>query len=109
MGPNTTPVTAASFAKWKLERTLKREALELTQRKAKQDAMSKMKQGLKNTGMVFSGRDMFEFNPDWAHAGDEDDDDGEDMDLDMYKNNNGDDDVVMTSLNGSVESLNVVE
>jgi len=67
--------------------------------------MSKMKQGLKNTGMVFSGRDMFEFNPEWATQGD-DGDEEEDMDLDLYKRQDQEEgDVVMTSLNGSVESL----
>lgn len=127
LGPNTTPVTAESFTKWKKDRVEKREKLEFDTRKAKQEAMAKLKQGLKNTGMVFSGRDMFEFNPDWAHAGDEEGE-GDDLDLEEMKRDkkaqedqeeqnvndqdmaiNGDDDVVMQSIGGSVESLQIDE
>ena len=125
MGPNTTPVTAESFAKWKQERVEKRERQMNDTRKAKAEAMAKMKQGLKNTGMVFSGRDMFEFNPDWANDGEEGDEEGEDDGMDLVEmmrekrkredaEGNGevyggdsfqDEDLVMTSVGGSVESL----
>lgn len=33
--------------------------------------MARMKAGQK-TGMKFSGKDMFDFNPDWANEGDDD-------------------------------------
>ena len=125
MGPNTTPVTAESFAKWKQERVEKRERQMNDTRKAKAEAMAKMQQGLKNTGMVFSGRDMFEFNPDWANDGEEGDEEGEDDGMDLVEmmrekrkredaEGNGevyggdsfqDEDLVMTSVGGSVESL----
>ncbi|KAJ3356789.1 hypothetical protein HDU91_005503, partial [Kappamyces sp. JEL0680] len=88
LGPDTTPVTAESFAKWKAERVQKRVDLENATRKAKLEAMQKMKQGMKNTGMTFSGRDMFEFNPDWAE--DKNDGEEEDMDLSQYKRDSGD-------------------
>ncbi len=64
MGPDTTPVTAESFTKWKAERVLKKVELENATRKAKLEAMQKMSHGMKNSGLTFSGKDMFEFNPD---------------------------------------------
>ena len=42
--------------------------------KAKQEAYEKAKAGMKS-GMSFSGRELFDFNPDWAE-GDLDDDEG---------------------------------
>lgn len=57
---------------------MKRMDLESEQRQAKVEAMNKMRSGMKATGMV-SGRDMFEFSPDWA--GDEEE---EGMEMDEY-------------------------
>jgi DRG Family Regulatory Proteins, Tma46 len=64
--------------KWKTERLERKQNILNQAQKAKQDALSKLKSGFKNTGMVFSGRDMFEFNTDWA--GMDDDDEGFDID-----------------------------
>ncbi|KAJ3179622.1 hypothetical protein HDU87_002828 [Geranomyces variabilis] len=70
LGPNTTPVTAESFAKWKAERKA-REAADLdADAKKKKEAYDRYKSGMKS-GMAFSGRELFDFNPDWA-VGDED-------------------------------------
>lgn len=113
LGPNTTMVTAATFAAWKKDRVAKKEKQERETRSAKADAMAKLKAGLKNTGMVFSGRDMFEFNPQWAAAGDdEDEEDGMDLDEMIREKRRRDDveeDAVMASMGGSVESLQIDE
>ncbi|KAJ3043080.1 hypothetical protein HK097_001823, partial [Rhizophlyctis rosea] len=74
LGPNTTPVTAESFAKWKADRKSREAALQKDAAKAKQEAYEKAKAGMKS-GMSFSGRELFDFNPDWAE-GDMDDDEG---------------------------------
>ncbi|KAJ3310474.1 hypothetical protein HDV04_004973 [Boothiomyces sp. JEL0838] len=71
LGPNLTPVTAESFAKWKAERTKRHELVLEEQNRSKKEAMARMKAGQK-TGMKFSGKDMFDFNPDWANEGDDD-------------------------------------
>jgi hypothetical protein len=76
LGPNTTPVTAESFYKWKAERVNRREEIENAEKQAKAEAMTKMKAGMR-TGMKFSGKDMFDFNPDWAK-------DSEDEDVEDY-------------------------
>lgn len=55
LGMNTTPVTAESFAKWKKDRTEKKDQIENDERKAKLEAMSR---GFRHGGVVFSGRDM---------------------------------------------------
>ena len=106
-------VTAATFAAWKKDRVAKKEKQERETRSAKADAMAKLKAGLKNTGMVFSGRDMFEFNPQWAAAGDdEDEEDGMDLDemiREKRRRDEVEEDVVMASMGGSVESLQIDE
>lgn len=71
-------MTAESFLKWKTERLERKQTILDQAQKAKQDALSKLKSGFKNTGMVFSGRDMFEFNTDWAEM--DDDDEGYELD-----------------------------
>ncbi|KAF9001562.1 hypothetical protein BDQ17DRAFT_1490874 [Cyathus striatus] len=67
LGTNLTPVTPESFAKWKKTR--------MDKKQAEQEAMEKAKDQKnaagKNTGM--SGRDLFQFNPEWF----EDEDDGD--------------------------------
>ena len=72
MGSNLTPVTAESFAKWKAERKA-REASDLAANlKKKQEEYKKMRAGMR-TGMAFSGKELFDFNPEMAKDGDEDD------------------------------------
>ncbi|KAI8915235.1 hypothetical protein DFJ77DRAFT_461781 [Powellomyces hirtus] len=72
LGSNTTPVTAESFAKWKADRKA-REASDMdAEAKRKKEAYDRYKSGMKS-GMAFSGKELFDFNPDWA-VGDEDDD-----------------------------------
>ncbi|KAH8554706.1 hypothetical protein BGW37DRAFT_436364 [Umbelopsis sp. PMI_123] len=68
LGPNLTPVTLESFTEWKKHRLDKREAEETVKRKLKE----KQFQAGKSQGM--SGRDLFEFNPDWAEDSEEEDD-----------------------------------
>ncbi|KAI8903301.1 hypothetical protein EDD86DRAFT_215066 [Gorgonomyces haynaldii] len=70
LGADTTPVTAESFAKWKAERKAREAKEEEDLLKKKADEFKKMKAGMKS-GMVFSGKDLFDFNPDWAAQGDE--------------------------------------
>ncbi|KAF5382230.1 hypothetical protein D9615_004260 [Tricholomella constricta] len=78
LGPNLTPVTPESFAKWKKTRMDKKEAENEVLRKAK-DAQSAAG---KNAGM--SGRDLFQYNPEWFQD-EEEDDGGDDWDLDKYR------------------------
>ncbi|KAF8173919.1 hypothetical protein BJ912DRAFT_1147688 [Pholiota molesta] len=78
LGSNLTPVTPETFAVWKKTRMDKKQAEEEAQRKAKDVQMS----AGKNSGM--SGRDLFQYNPEWF--ADEDDGDGsEDWDLEQYR------------------------
>ncbi|KAI8894420.1 hypothetical protein BC833DRAFT_605007 [Globomyces pollinis-pini] len=71
LGSNLTPVTHESFLQWKKERKARQNESENLAAKLKSEAMTKMKAGMK-TGMTFSGKDMFDFNPDWANTGDDD-------------------------------------
>jgi hypothetical protein len=40
--------------------------------KKKQEEYKKMRAGMKS-GMTFSGKELFDFNPDWAKGGDDED------------------------------------
>ncbi|KAG5635962.1 hypothetical protein H0H81_009531 [Sphagnurus paluster] len=77
LGPNLTPVTPETFAIWKKTRMDKKEAENEALRKAK-DAQSAAG---KSVGM--SGRDLFQYNPEWF--ADEEDDGGDDWDLNKYR------------------------
>ncbi|RUS31023.1 hypothetical protein BC938DRAFT_478607, partial [Jimgerdemannia flammicorona] len=80
LGTNLTPVNLETFSAWKKTRQVKQEADEAAKRKALE---SRWKSG-KSTGM--SGKNLFEFNPDWANEQDEDLEDGDDVfDLSNYK------------------------
>jgi len=70
-------VTPESFAKWKRTRLDKKEAEQEASRKAKeaQNAAGK------NVGM--SGRDLFQYNPEWFQE--EEEDDSDDWDLTQYR------------------------
>lgn len=76
LGSNLTPVTSDSFAKWRNERNKREQELEVVELKKKAEDFKKMKAGMK-TGVVFSGKDLFDFNPEWAVDAD---DDGDAMD-----------------------------
>lgn len=77
LGPNLTPVTPETFAIWKKTRMDKKEAEQEALRKTK-DAQHAVG---KNVGM--SGRDLFQYNPEWFQ--DEDDDGEDDWDLEKYR------------------------
>ncbi|KAG2018309.1 cytoplasmic protein, variant 2 [Coprinopsis cinerea AmutBmut pab1-1] len=77
LGPNLTPVTPETFAHWKKTRMDKKLAEEEALRKAKETQNA----AGKSSGM--SGRDLFQFNPEWFQ--DSDDEGGEDWDLAKYR------------------------
>jgi hypothetical protein len=101
LGPNTTPVTHASFLEWKKQRVEKQVDLDLKNRETKQEAVKKMKAGMK-TGIKVSGKDMFDFNPDWANNDDDDIDDS----IDIFKNNINED-VEMENLSREASLMTV--
>ncbi|CDO69726.1 hypothetical protein BN946_scf184687.g11 [Trametes cinnabarina] len=77
LGPNLTPVTPETFAKWKRTRIDKKMAEEEALRKAKDEKHA----AGKSSGM--SGRDLFTYNPEWFE--DEEEADEEDWDLAKYR------------------------
>ncbi|KAG9315173.1 hypothetical protein JVU11DRAFT_4299 [Chiua virens] len=80
LGPSLTPVTLETFAIWKKTRMNKKEAEAEALRKTKEAQHA----AGKNTGM--SGRDLFQYNPEWFE--DQDDGDGsDDFDLSKYRRN----------------------
>ncbi|KAF8176723.1 hypothetical protein K438DRAFT_1846654 [Mycena galopus ATCC 62051] len=85
LGTNLTPVTPESFAIWKKTRMDKKEAEQEAIRKAKEQNRS----AGKSSGM--SGKDLFEYNPEWF----EDEDDGDatdDWDILKYRKEKEDED-----------------
>ena len=68
LGSKLTPITYESFSKWKAERKAKA-TIEL-ELEAKKKADAYKVPG--KTGLSFSGRELFAFNPDWAKDGDDD-------------------------------------
>ncbi|KAI9507318.1 hypothetical protein F5148DRAFT_131156 [Russula earlei] len=84
LGPNLTPVTRETFAKWKQTRMDKKEAEADVLRKAK-DAQAAAG---KSSGM--SGRDLFQYNPEWFQDPDEEE---EDWDLSRYRRQKEDEDL----------------
>jgi hypothetical protein len=70
LGPNLTPITFESFTKWKEERKRKKQEEEEALAQKKRDEYKKG--GAGKSGLSFSGRELFEFNPEWATGGDED-------------------------------------
>ncbi|KAJ1567758.1 hypothetical protein HK096_008775 [Nowakowskiella sp. JEL0078] len=91
LGSNLTKVTYESFTKWKKERKERQEADMATAAKDKQDAYKKFKAGFK-LGITFSGKELFEFNPDWAE-GIDDEDEGV---MDIYEREESDGEVTNT-------------
>ncbi|TFK49762.1 hypothetical protein OE88DRAFT_1809461 [Heliocybe sulcata] len=86
LGSNLTPVTPETFAKWKQTRMDKKQAEEEAKQKAKATAAA----AGKSNGM--SGRDLFQYNPEWFDDEDEDDDD-DDWDLEQYRKMKEDEDL----------------
>ena len=91
LGSNLTPVTRETFAKWKKTRMNKKEAEADVLRKTK-DAQAAAG---KNSGM--SGRDLFQYNPEWFQDSDEEDGDGDDWDLSKYRRQKEDEDIAAES------------
>ncbi|KAG2053320.1 hypothetical protein BDR06DRAFT_956626 [Suillus hirtellus] len=81
LGSNLTPVTPETFAVWKKTRMDKKEAETDALRKAKETQHA----AGKNSGM--SGRDLFQYNPEWFE---DDEDETEDWDLSVYRREQGD-------------------
>ncbi|KAF7300825.1 Translation machinery-associated protein 46 [Mycena kentingensis (nom. inval.)] len=90
LGSNLTPVTPESFAIWKRTRMDKKQAEIEAMKKAKdtQNAAGK------SSGL--SGRDLFEYNPEWFEDDDEEADDG--WDLDKYRREKEDEDAAAEEL-----------
>ncbi|KAJ7249193.1 hypothetical protein B0H12DRAFT_1122277 [Mycena haematopus] len=85
LGSNLTPVTPESFAIWKKTRMDKKEAEQEAIRKAKEQNRT----AGKSSGM--SGKDLFEYNPEWF----EDEDDGDasdDWDIMRFRKEKEDED-----------------
>jgi hypothetical protein len=78
LGTNLTPVTPESFAKWKQTRKDKKEA----EQEAIKNAKATQAAAGKNVGM--SGRDLFQYNPEWFQDSDEEDDGGNEFDVAAY-------------------------
>ncbi|KAF8626935.1 hypothetical protein AX17_006435 [Amanita inopinata Kibby_2008] len=78
LGQNLTPVTRETFAKWKKTRMDKKEAEQEVMRKAKDAQYA----AGKASGM--SGRDLFQYNPEWFADEDEGDEE-DDWDLQKYR------------------------
>lgn len=87
LGSSLTPVTRETFAKWKQTRMNKKEAEADVMRKTK-DAQAAAG---KNSGM--SGRDLFQYNPEWFEDSDEEGGEGDDWDLSKYRRQKEDEDL----------------
>ncbi|KAG9104222.1 hypothetical protein FRC06_004439 [Ceratobasidium sp. 370] len=83
LGPNLTPVTPETFAVWKKTRLDKKSAEDDALRKAK-DAQAAAG---KNVGM--SGRDLFQYNPEWFV---DEEDEEPDWDFSAYRKEKQDED-----------------
>lgn len=89
LGTKLTPVNAETFAKWKKTRMDKKEAEQEALRKAK-DAQNAAG---KNVGM--SGRDLFQYNPEWFQDEDEQE---EEWDLDKFRRQKEEEDLAAENL-----------
>ncbi|KAF7312665.1 Translation machinery-associated protein 46 [Mycena indigotica] len=99
LGSNLTPVTPETFAIWKKTR--------MDKKLAEQEALKKAKETQnaagKNTGL--SGRDLFEYNPEWFEDEEDEEDDG--WDLDRYRKEKEDEDAAEEALR--IANLSLVE
>lgn len=91
LGSNLTPVTPETFAIWKKTRMDKKEA--------EQEALKKTKElqssAGKSSGM--SGRDLFQYNPEWFQD-EEDGDASDDWDLSQYRREQEEDNLAAEEL-----------
>ncbi|KAJ7830881.1 hypothetical protein B0H14DRAFT_2806023 [Mycena olivaceomarginata] len=88
LGTNLTPVTPESFAVWKKTRMDKKEAEQEALRKAKEQNRA----AGKSSGM--SGKDLFEYNPEWFE-GEEEGDPADDWDLLRFRKEKEDEDAAV--------------
>jgi len=84
LGSNLTPVTPETFAIWKKTRMDKKQAEEDLMRKAKETQSA----AGKSSGM--SGRDLFQYNPEWFEDEEEEE---EEWDLNKYRQQKEDEDI----------------
>ncbi|KAJ3084908.1 hypothetical protein HDU99_000035 [Rhizoclosmatium hyalinum] len=85
LGSNLTPINEETFKKWKEDRKAKQAVMEEKKEKEKAEAFKKMKSGMKS-GMALSGKELFDFNPDWAAMDDAD----EEGAMDFYEREDSD-------------------
>lgn len=97
LGPNLTPVTPETFAHWKKTRMDKKLAEEEAMRKAKETQSA----AGKSSGM--SGRDLFQYNPEWFEDEDEEE---EDWDLAKYRREKEEEDLAAEEARIAALSLN---
>ncbi|KAJ3340175.1 hypothetical protein HDU93_007264 [Gonapodya sp. JEL0774] len=69
LGPNLTPVTLETFTAWKQRRKEAAKASAEQAAKDREEAYRKQKAGGK-AAMQFSGRELFDFNPEWQQQDD---------------------------------------
>ncbi|TFK36696.1 hypothetical protein BDQ12DRAFT_633557 [Crucibulum laeve] len=91
LGTNLTPVTPESFAKWKKTRMDKKTAEQEAMRKAKESHSA----AGKSNGM--SGRDLFQYNPEWFED-EEEGDASDDWDLTQYRRQKEEEDAAAEEL-----------
>ncbi|KAJ3329987.1 hypothetical protein HDU76_006715 [Blyttiomyces sp. JEL0837] len=97
LGPNLTPINDETFKKWKADRKARQKEEDEKLAKEKQDAFKKFRSGMK-TGMSFSGKELFDFNPELARDLEGGDEDGA---MDFYERDgesDHDDDQVATAV-----------
>ncbi|KAF8635705.1 hypothetical protein AX15_000329 [Amanita polypyramis BW_CC] len=99
LGSNLTPVTRDTFAVWKKTRMDKKEAEMETSKKAKETQHA----AGKATGM--SGRDLFQYNPEWFEDQDGDGNESDDWDLAKYRREKEAEDLAAEELR--IESLSL--
>ncbi|KAG1840998.1 hypothetical protein DFJ58DRAFT_809150 [Suillus subalutaceus] len=99
LGSNLTPVTPETFAIWKKTRMDKKEAEVDAMRKAKETQHA----AGKNSGM--SGRDLFQYNPEWFE---DDEEETEDWDLSVYRREQGDSEDV-ARVEGDVQNVRIYD
>ncbi|TPX31247.1 hypothetical protein SmJEL517_g05385 [Synchytrium microbalum] len=83
LGQNLTPINEVSFAKWKADKKTREATDAAALSKKKEEAYKQHKAGMKS-GILFSGKELFDFNPDWKDA-----DDDEAVALDMREESDG--------------------
>jgi hypothetical protein len=107
LGKNLTPVTEETFALWKKSRADRAAAEEAAKRKAKEAAFKAGKL------LQFSGKELFDFNPDIAADSDDEADDDNVFDFSKYMRQNQDEDEspeeMESRINKDMQNLRVDE